>query len=107
MDKQAMYRIDFAATLWVAAAPGVRYKVQKQGGRQIRLVEYSKDFAEPDWCRKGHIGYVLDGQMEIDFNGTVLTFKPGDGLFIPAGEKNKHKMTVLTRVVTAILVEDI
>jgi len=107
MDKPAMYRVDFHATPWVAAAAGARYKVQKQGGRQIRLVEFSKDFVESDWCRKGHIGYVLEGQMEVDFNGTAVTFMSGDGLLIPAGEKCKHKLTVLTSVVKLIMVEDI
>ena len=108
MDKQAQYRIDFAATSWVAAgAAGARYKVFKQGGRQIRMVEFSKEFAEKDWCRKGHIGYVHEGHMEIDFNGTLLAFKQGDGLFIPAGEKNKHRLHVLSDKLVLIMVEDI
>ena len=37
----------------------------------------------------------------------VIMFGPGDGLFIPAGEKHKHKGRVLTDVVKIILVEDI
>jgi len=45
--------------------------------------------------------------MEIDFDGEVIKFGPGDGLFIPAGEKHKHKAKVLTSVVKVILVEDI
>ena len=44
--------------------------------------------------------------MEIDFNGKVIIFGPGDGVFIPAGEKHRHKAKVLSQIVKIILVED-
>ena len=101
------YRIDFESMEWESPARGVRFKAYEQGGRKLRLVEFAKEFVEPDWCTKGHIGYILEGQMEIDFNGEKKVFSPGDGVFIPAGEKHKHKGRVLTDKVKAILVEDI
>ncbi|MHC4124089.1 MAG: cupin domain-containing protein [Planctomycetota bacterium] len=100
------YRIDFESMAWESPADGVRFKAYEQGGRKLRLVEFGKDFVEPDWCTKGHIGYILEGQMEIDFDGNVITFGPSDGIFIPAGEEHKHKGRVLTDTVKAILVED-
>jgi hypothetical protein len=33
-------------------------------------------------------------------------FIPGDGIFIPEGEGNKHSAKILTEVVKIILVED-
>lgn len=101
------YRIDFKSMEWETPADGVRFKAYEQNGRKLRLVEFSKEFVEPDWCTKGHIGYILEGQMEIDFDGRVVVFGPGDGIFIPSGEKHKHKGRVLTDKVKAILVEDI
>jgi quercetin dioxygenase-like cupin family protein len=101
------YKIDFAAAPWIKSAEGARYKVHKQGGKQLRMVEFAKNFKEVDWCRRGHIGCVLDGEMEIDFNGTIVTFVKGDGIFIPPGEKNKHKAKVLTNKVLLMMVEDI
>ena len=100
------YKIDFESMEWGSLADGVRLKAYEQGGRKLRLVEFSKEFVEPDWCTKGHIGYILEGKMEIDFDGKVILFGPGDGLFIPAGQEHKHKGRVLTDKVTAILVED-
>lgn len=85
---------------------GVRSKVFKQGKRQLRLVEFSKEFVEPDWCTKGHIGCVVEGEFEIDFSGELIVFKPGDGLFIPVGEKGKHMARALTDTATLLLVED-
>jgi quercetin dioxygenase-like cupin family protein len=100
------YRIDFNSIPWQAPAAGVRFKAHEQAGRKLRLAEFSKDFVEPDWCAKGHIGYVLKGQLEIDFSGNAVSFNPGDGIFIPPGEQHKHKGRVITETVRLILVED-
>ncbi|MFB0555356.1 MAG: cupin domain-containing protein [Phycisphaerae bacterium] len=99
------YRIDFESMTWERAAVGAKFKAYERNGRKLRLAEFTRDFVEPDWCTKGHIGYILEGQMEIDFEGKVVVFNSGDGLFIPAGDK--HKGRVLTDVVKIILVEDV
>ncbi len=100
------YKIDFESIPWEAPAVGVRFKAYEEGGRKLRLAEFGRGFVEPDWCTKGHIGYVLEGQMEIDFDGKVVAFGPGDGIFIPAGAEHRHKAKILTKSVTVFLVED-
>ncbi len=99
------YRVDFASMAWEQRAAGVRCKAREQDGRRLRLAEFAKEFIEPDWCTKGHIGYVLEGCMELDFHGKVVAFGPGDGLFIPPGAEHGHKARVLTDVVRVILIE--
>ena len=101
------YRVDFKPLPWSSPAPGVRSKTHCQGNRQLRLVEFTSQFVEPDWCVNGHVGYVLEGQMEIDFNGNKIVFSAGDGIFIPPGEEHKHMGKALTDVVRMILVEDV
>ena len=107
-EKYAMgqYRIDFKTIPWDASAVGVRFKAYEQDTKKLRLAEFSKEFVEADWCTNGHIGYILEGQMEVDFDGKVIMFGPGDGVFIPAGKEHKHKGRVLTGKVKAILIED-
>ena len=100
------YRIDFESMAWESPVDGVRFKAYEQDSKKLRLVEFFKEFVEPDWCTKGHIGYILEGQMEIDFDGTKEVFGPGDGIFIPAGQEHKHKGRVLTDIVKAFLVEE-
>ena len=100
------YRVDFEPIPWETPTAGVRSKAYKQGGKQLRSVEFGKEFVELDWCTKGHIGYILEGQMEIDFDGKIIVFGPGDGVFIPLGEEHKHKGRILTDKVKVILVED-
>ena len=90
---------------WEQPATGMKAKTCERDGRRLRLVEVTKDFVEPDWCTKGHIGYVLEGKMEVDFHGQVVTFRAGDGLFIPPGEEHGHKARVLTDSARVFLVE--
>jgi quercetin dioxygenase-like cupin family protein len=100
-------KVDFESMAWETPTPGVKFKAYEQGGRKLRLVEFAKEFVEPDWCRKGHIGYILQGQMEIDFDGKKVVFGAGDGVFIPKGKNHRHRAKVLTDVVKIILVEDV
>jgi hypothetical protein len=98
-------RIPFESMEWQSAAPGLRYKVYRSGNKQMRLLEHSQEFIEPDWCVKAHSGLVLKGELEIDFHGRIVRFPEGSGLFISAGEK--HKGRPITSSVLLFLVEDI
>jgi quercetin dioxygenase-like cupin family protein len=100
-------KVDFDAIGWTTPMPNVRFKVHRQGNRQLRLVEFSEGFVEPDWCTRGHIGLVLEGAGRLQFQGSEITLKAGDGIFLQAGEEQKHKLTVLSKVVRIILVEDV
>ncbi len=88
MDK---YIIRFKEQEWEINGVGVRSKGYVSGDQRVRLVEFSEGFVEPDWCIKGHMGYVLKGSFSIDFNGTIIQFNEGDGLFILEGKENMHK----------------
>jgi quercetin dioxygenase-like cupin family protein len=101
------YRVDFESMAWEMPVVGFKFKAYQQGDRKLRLVDFVKEFVEPAWCTKGHIGYILEGQMEIDFDGNIIVFGPGDGIFVPPGDKHKHKGRILTDSVKVILVEDI
>ncbi|MCK4873298.1 MAG: cupin domain-containing protein [Phycisphaerales bacterium] len=100
------YRVDFTQMPWETPIDGLRFKALRRGGRQLRLVEYGKDMA-PHICAKGHIGFVLEGRMELRFANEVTTLNPGDGLFIPSGEQHQHETIILTDVVRMVMVEDL
>ena len=100
------YKIAFDSMDWDSPAAGVRQKVVVQEATQFRLLEFSKDFVELDWCTKGHAGYILDGQLEIDFNGKSILYGPGDVATIPDGDDHKHKAKSVTDKVTIFVVEN-
>ena len=99
--------IHFDALGWETPCAGVRCKTFQLHHKRMRLVEYSADFIEPDWCMKGHTGYVISGTFEIDFNGNSVLYNAGDGIYIPAGEGYKHKAKILSEKALVFLSEDI
>jgi quercetin dioxygenase-like cupin family protein len=100
-------RILFDQIEWHAPQPGVRFKAARDGSQQVRLVEFTHEFVEREWCEKGHAGLVLSGELELDFSGRVVRFSEGSALLIPAGPRHAHKARVLTPVVRLFLVEDV
>ena len=100
-------RIDFDGEAWQATAPGARHKMVERAGKRIRLVEFGTEFVEPDWCLKGHVGYVLGGELELEFESRAERFRPGDGFVIRPGGADKHKARAVGSTARLILVEDV
>ena len=92
---------------WNSLGHGARFKFFISGTKQLRLLEFTSDFVDPSWCEKGHIGYVVQGELEIDFRGHLVRYPEGSGIFIPVGSENAHKARSLTPTVILFLVEDI
>jgi quercetin dioxygenase-like cupin family protein len=99
------HKVDFSLKAWDSPTRGVRIKVHKGSDVQLRLVEFAQGFVDSDWCRRGHVGYVLDGRLKVTFSGSEEVFEAGDGVFIPEGIEHKHKARVLSDHATLILVE--
>ena len=98
--------VEFDKLAWEIAAPGARYKAFRKNGKQLRLVEFTKDFIEPDWCEKGHIGIVLNGELEVIFRNQVIHYPEGSAIFIEPGAGNGHKARSVTEMVRLFLVEE-
>ena len=93
-DKMMDMLINFEDMGWERPAPGVRQKVHTIGDRRMWLVEFSEGFTEQGWCTRGHVGYVLEGNMSVDFDGRIIDFKTGDRIDIPEGTENRHKAKI-------------
>jgi len=102
-----LFKVDFDSLDWQSSLPGARSKVYRDGLKQLRLVEFTSEFIEPNWCEKGHVGLVLSGALEIDFRGEVISYPEGSGIFIPPGPSSAHKARSVTPVVRLVLVEDV
>ena len=101
------FKIRFDAMEWQQIRPDVRQKTYCEGSRQVRLVEFDISDGAEHWCEVGHIGYVLKGGLSISFDGQVISFKAGDGLFIPAGAASKHKAVAISPGTQLLMVEDL
>ena len=101
------HRILFDALEWQDGIHGARFKVFRSGTKQLRLLEFTSGFVEPDWCEKGHVGFVIQGELEIDFYGSIVRYPQGSGIFIPAGAASGHRVRSNTSLVLLFLVEDV
>lgn len=99
------YIIKFDSVEWNHPFEGIRDKSYTEDGKKLRLVVYSKEMP-PHWCEKGHWGIILDGVFEIEYTNETLTYKKGDGVFIPNGAEHKHRARVIGEKVTALFTEE-
>jgi catechol 2,3-dioxygenase-like lactoylglutathione lyase family enzyme/quercetin dioxygenase-like cupin family protein len=99
------FAVDFDNLEWESPAPGCRFKALRQKGKQLRLVEFTPEFIEREWCEKGHTGIVLSGEFEIDFGDRAVRYREGAPIFIPAGKP--HKARHISSLVRLFLVEEI
>ena len=101
------YKLVFDDLPWFEAGDGMRYKRIQQGDTQLRLVEWDRAMVHANWCFKGHIGYVIEGEVEIDIAGKVgeSVLSASDGKVVYAGNSLrgygnlvivKHDNTYLT-----------
>ena len=101
------YKIQFDNLEWIEPKKGMRYKLFAKNGEQVRLIEIEGEFEHPDWCLKGHIGFMIEGEMDIEFENSTESYKVGDVLFIPDGEEHKHKPKAKTSRVKFVSVEKV
>lgn len=100
------YRIAFNEMDWESPMEGVKCKSYINGDKQVRLIQYTKAMPQ-HWCDKGHFGYILEGEIEIEYPHEKHTYKSGDGVFIPDGAEHKHKGRVISESATVIFVENV
>src|SRR5262245_10754808 len=101
------FKVDFDSMEWQSHRQGARYKLFRQGLRQIRLVEFLSCGVDSNWCNQGHIGLVLSGALEIEFGRRVVCYAEGDGIFIPSGPLSAHKARSITPGTRLVIVEEI
>ena len=101
------FKVDFGSMEWQSNRQGARFKLFQDGSRQLRLVEFSSGEVAPDWCSQGHIGFVLCGALEIDVGGRVISYKEGDGIFIPSGPASAHRASSITPGTRLVMVEEL
>jgi quercetin dioxygenase-like cupin family protein len=100
------YKAEFDKLEWESPIKGVRHKYMDQNNLRIRIVEYSKEMPL-HWCEKGHYGYLIEGQLEIEYENEKIVYRSGDGIFIPDGFDHKHRGKALTEKVLVFFMEKV
>ena len=102
------YRVAFAETEWEPAFEGTaRLKRIARDGKVFRLVEMTQASEHPNWCEVGHVGMILEGELEIAFEDRTIRLAAGDALSIPHGGRDRHRPRALTDRTLMFLIEDV
>jgi len=66
--------LPFGTTDWSAVEPTIhpgergeaRWRTRQFGDIRVRMVEYSAGYLADHWCTKGHILFVLEGELHTE-----------------------------------------
>ena len=68
----------FSPTVHPGEAGEARWRTFEIGDLRVRLVEYSPGYVADHWCHRGHVLYVLKGELITELkDGRRFTLKPG------------------------------
>lgn len=66
------------ATTYPGETGQAHWRTLNIGDLRIRMVEYSSDYLADHWCDRGHILYVMDGELDTELrDGRTFKLLPG------------------------------
>jgi len=80
-------RLEFAAMPWSPGGHPLERK--KTAARGATLLEFAPGFADPAWCERGHVGYVLAGTLHVELEGGAETVAAGEGFALDPGTRHR------------------
>jgi quercetin dioxygenase-like cupin family protein len=104
--------LPFCTTDWSKLAPtehpgetGKAYwRTMQFGDIRVRLVEYTESYLADHWCHRGHILFVIDGELETELqDGRRFTLKKGMSYQV-ASNAEPHRSS--TKVKTQLFIVD-
>lgn len=73
------------------------WRTLNNGDVRMRVVEYSPGYVADHWCDRGHVIYVLDGELQTELkDGRRFTFTKGMGYTVSDFGDPAHKSSTTT-----------
>lgn len=68
--------------------PGVAsWRTVEVGNVRARVVEYSAGYVADHWCERGHVVFVLDGELETELkDGRCVVLSAGQSYAVASGD---------------------
>jgi quercetin dioxygenase-like cupin family protein len=71
---------------------GHPFERKKTGSEpSVSLLEFRPGFADPNWCRRAHVIYVLRGALTLELEGVSETVAEGEGCVLDAGTAHRAR----------------
>jgi quercetin dioxygenase-like cupin family protein len=92
---------------WIHDVTGIRARETLVQGRRWAIVEYARGARRHEWCVDGHVGFVLEGAIEYEFDdgGEVLTAAKGQGFCLSTGRAHRGR-NLADRPTRLFLIDD-
>lgn len=85
--------IHLSAIEWRPDVEGINVRELEVDGRRWALVQYAPGSRRPEWCEDGHLGVVLSGEIEYEFEdgGRPLAARQGDAFTLSTGRGHRGR----------------
>jgi quercetin dioxygenase-like cupin family protein len=75
------------ATEHLGEAGVARWRTIEQGNLRVRMIEYSPGYIADHWCERGHVIFVLSGELITELrDGRHFTLGPGMSYQVADGD---------------------
>ncbi|HEX9465636.1 MAG TPA: DHCW motif cupin fold protein [Alphaproteobacteria bacterium] len=98
-------KLPFTVTDWSKVAPTVHpgetgtatWRTFNIGDVRVRMVEYSPGYLADHWCDRGHILFVIEGELVTELkDGRKFTLTPGTSYEVSNFGDAAHRSTTKT-----------
>ncbi len=86
----AFTRVPFGSMPWEQGAHPREMK-KTLLGRGVGLLEFAPGFADPEWCERSHVMYVVEGMLELEFDEGIATLSAGQCGVLDRGTRHRAK----------------
>jgi hypothetical protein len=71
--------VPFGEMEWTDDAPGIRAREAEVEGARWAIVRYDEEARREEWCEEGHRGYVVEGEIEYEFDDGREPLRAAEG----------------------------
>lgn len=86
------------ATVANGASGTVTTRMQQFGDVRIRMVEYSANYQADHWCEKGHLVFVLEGELISELKGGAATVMKAGSSYAASDGLSSHRSRTVAPV---------
>lgn len=83
-------RLPFVSLDWTPGAHPLERK-KLVAGQSAALLEFAPGFADPNWCERGHVIYVIKGVLGLTFENGSEELAAGEGCVIEAQTRHRAR----------------
>jgi quercetin dioxygenase-like cupin family protein len=81
----------FDSLPWTAGAHPLESKKIADNG--LVLLRFEPGFADPNWCERSHVLYVVQGTLSVELEHDRLELGPGQALWLEPGARHRAAVT--------------